>query len=63
MNGTAFRKMQKISVLGMFDKNINFIVLNFSTESAERKIVYDLLFLITLYFPKYENKHPSEMRN
>ena len=47
----------------MFDKNINFIVLNFSTESAERKIVYDLLFLITLYFPKYENKHPSEMRN
>ena len=25
--------------------------------------VYDLLFFITLYFPKNDNKHPSEMRN
>ena len=25
--------------------------------------VCDLLFFITLYFPKNDNKHPSEMRN
>ena len=25
--------------------------------------VYDLLFFITLCFPKNDNKHPSEMRN
>ena len=38
-------------------------VLNFSTESAKKPTIYDLLFLIAIYAPKNDNKHPSEMRN
>ena len=37
-------------------------VLNFSTESAKKTTIYDLLFFIGIYFPKYDNKHPSEMK-
>ena len=40
-----------------------FSALNFSTVSAKKPTIYDLLFLIALYSPKYFNKHPSEMRN
>ena len=38
-------------------------VLNFSTESAKKSIIYGFLFLIALYSAKNDNKHPSEMRN
>ena len=38
-------------------------VLNFSTKSAKRFNNYDLLFLIAIYSPNNDNKHPSEMRN
>ena len=38
-------------------------VLNFSTESAKKWIIYGFLFLIALYSAKNDNKHPSEMRN
>ena len=38
-------------------------VLNFSTESAKELTLYDLLFLIAIYSPNNDNKHPSEMRN
>ena len=33
-------------------------VLNFSTESAKKLTIYDLLFLIALYSSKTDNKHP-----
>ena len=38
-------------------------VLNFSTESAKEVTFYDLLFLIAIYYPNNDNKHPSEMKN
>ena len=38
-------------------------VLNFSTESAKKPTIYDLLFLIAIYSPKNDSKHPSEMRD
>ena len=38
-------------------------VLNFCTQSAKELILYDLLFLIAIYSPNNDNKHPSEMRN
>ena len=41
----------------MFNKHINF-----STESAKKTTIYNLLFLIALYSPKNDNKQPSEMR-
>ena len=51
-------KNVKNSVLGVFNKNFNF-----STESAKKSTIYDFLFLIALYSPKNDNKHPSETRN
>ena len=42
---------------------ISISVLNFSTESAEKSAIYDMLFLTAIYSPKNDNKHPSEMRN
>ena len=38
-------------------------VLIFSTESAKELALYDLLFLIAIYSPNNDNKHPSETRN
>ena len=38
-------------------------VLTFSTESAKERTISDLLFLITIYSPKNDNKHPSKIRN
>ena len=38
-------------------------VLNFSTKSGEKPTIYDLLFLVLIYSPKNNNKHPSEIRN
>ena len=38
-------------------------VLNFSTESGKVLTLYKLLFLIAIYSPNNDNKHPSEMRN
>ena len=38
-------------------------VMNFSAESAKKPTLFDLLFLIAIYSPKNENKHPSETRN
>ena len=48
-------------------KNLKFLkiqisVLNFSTESAKKATINNLLFLIALYSPKYNNKQPIEMR-
>ena len=42
---------------------ISISVLNFSTESAKERTIYDFLFLIAIYSPKNDNKHPSKMRN
>ena len=38
-------------------------LLYFSTESAKELTLYDLLFLIAIYSPNNDNKHPSEMKN
>ena len=43
--------------------DIPILVLSFSTESAEKPTIYDLLYLAAKYYPKNNNKHPSEMRN
>ena len=48
-------KNKKISFFGLSNKNINF-----STESTKKPTIYDLLFLVATYFPKNDNKHPSE---
>ena len=37
--------------------------MNFSTESAKKPTIYYLLFLIAIYSPKNDKRHPSEMRN
>ena len=42
---------------------ISVLVLNFSAESAKKPTIYNLLFLIAIYFPKNNNKHPPEMGN
>ena len=52
-------KNVKVQFLGVLIK-ISISVLNFSTESAKKPTVYDLLFLITIYYPKNDNKHPPE---
>ena len=41
---------------------ISISVLNFSTESAEKPTIYDLLFCIVIYSLKNDNKHLSEMK-
>ena len=38
-------------------------LLNSTIETAKELTLCDLLFLIAIYFPKNDNKHPSEMRN
>ena len=38
-------------------------LLNFSTESGKKPTIYDLLFLVAIYFPEHDNKHPSGSRN
>ena len=38
-------------------------VLNFSSESAKKLTLYDLLCLVPIYSPNSYNKHPSEIRN
>ena len=50
--------MLKVSIFGVFSKSVSF-----STESSEKPTIYDFSFFITIYFPKNDNKHPSEMRN
>ena len=42
---------------------IQISVLNFSTESAKKTVIYNLLFFTTLHSPKNDNEQPSEMRN
>ena len=54
--------MQEASAFGNLIK-ISILVLNFSTESAEKPKNYDLLFLIAIYSPKNDNKHSSELRH
>ena len=34
----------------------------FVNESVEKPAIYDLLFLIAIYYPKNDRKYPSEMR-
>ena len=56
-------KDAKNSVFELFNKNIN-LSNEFQYWTAQETIwIYDLLFFIALYFPKNENKHPSEIRN
>ena len=38
------------------------VSLKFITESSKKPTIYDLLFLAVIYFPKNDNKHPSEVR-
>ena len=52
----------KNSVLGCLIKT-SISALNFSTESAKERTINDLLFLIAIYSPKNDNRHPSKMRN
>ena len=52
----------KDSVFVMLIK-ISISVLKFSTESAKRPTIFVLLFLIAIYYPKNDNKHPSEKNN
>ena len=57
-------KIVEESVFGVFYcAKISISVLNFSTESVKKPTVYDLLFLIAIYYPKNDNKHSSEMRS
>ena len=58
----CIEQCKKIQFLGCLIKISN-SGLNFSTESARERTVYDLLFLIVIYSPKNDNKHPSKMRN
>ena len=56
-------KNEKVLVFWVFNENRNF-----STEfqykvSLKKTAIYNLLFLITIYSPKNDNKQPSEMRN
>ena len=52
---------KKIQFLGCLIK-ISISVLNLRTESAKEQTTFDLLFLIAIYSPQYNNKHPSEMK-
>ena len=49
-------------VFRMFNENINFST-EFQYCITLKTIIYYWLFLIALYFPKNENKHPFEMRS
>ena len=42
---------------------ISILVFSFITESAEKKTIYGLSFLIAIYSPQNDSKHPSEMKN
>ena len=37
--------------------------MNFNAQSAEEPTIYDLLFLVAIYSPKNDNRHPSEISN
>ena len=37
-------------------------LLDFSTESAEKPNIYELLFLVAIYSPENDNKNFSEIR-
>ena len=37
--------------------------IGFSTESVKKPTIYDLLFIIAIYFLQNVNKYPSEMKN
>ena len=58
----SIEQCKKIQFL-VYLMKISISVLNFSSESAKRPTIYDLLFLIAISTPKSNNKHPSEMRN
>ena len=58
--GLSFEKYKK-SVFVVLTKT-SILVLNFNKESAKKPTVYVLLFFIAVYYPKDDNKHPSEMR-
>ena len=58
----SIEKSKEFQFLGCLLKISNSI-LNFNTDAAKTSIIYDLLFLIATYFPKNDNKHPSEMWN
>ena len=52
----------KDSVFVMLIK-ISISVLKFSTEKEKKPTIFGLLFLIATYYPKNDNKHPSEKNN
>ena len=56
--GLFIKKSEKFQFSGYLMK-ISISVLN----QVKRTIIHDLLFLIAIYSPKNDNKHPSEMRN
>ena len=56
--GLFIKKSEKFQFSGYLMK-ISISVLN----QVKRTIIHDLLFLIAIYAPKNDNKHPSEMRN
>ena len=58
----SMEKCKKNQFLGCLIKT-SISVLNSNNESAKKPTVYDLLFLIAIYYPKNQNKRPSDMRN
>ena len=60
--GYLSNNVKKIQFLGCLIKT-SISVLTFSTGSAKERTIYDLLFLIAIYSPKNNNKHPSKIRN
>ena len=42
---------------------ISISLLDFTNESTEKPIIYELPFLVAIYSPENDNKHPSEIRS
>ena len=59
--GLSIEKCKRSQFLGCLIK-IKISVLNFSTESAKKKTIYNLLFFTALCSPKNDNKQSSERK-
>ena len=61
-NGISIEKCKKIQFLRWLIK-ISISKLSFSTGSAKKPTIYDLSFLIAIYYPKSDDKYSFETRN
>ena len=55
--GLSIEKCEKFLIFEVFNKNTNF-----STKSAKKPAIYNLLFLIPIWSSKNDYKHLSEIR-